>query len=57
MLNDSELCNVHTECAEIEMWSLLCTKVDYVDNNRRALPTNRLKFNSAEGNVFDGICR
>ena len=37
MLNYFELYNVHAESAEIEKWSILNTKVDYVEYNRKEL--------------------
>ena len=49
MLNDLELYSVHTESAEIEKWSAVSTKVDYVGHNRKSLPTNRVKYNPTEG--------
>ena len=48
ILNDFELYSVHPESAEIERWFIFSTKVDYVKYNRKALDTNRVKFNPTE---------
>ena len=37
------------ESADIEKWSLLNTKIDYVEQNRKELPINNVKFNPTEG--------
>ena len=52
VFNDFELFKVHTECAEIENWSHLSTKIDYVECNGKALPANRVRFNPAKENVL-----
>ena len=39
MLNDFALYNVHAESAETGKWSILSTKVDYMEYNRKVLPT------------------
>ena len=49
MLNDFETYNVHVESAEIEKWSILNTKIDYVEYIRKELPSNRVKFSPTEG--------
>ena len=49
MLNDFELYIVHAESAEIEKWSILNTKIDYVEYSRKELPSKRIKFSSTEG--------
>ena len=38
MVNDFELYNVNAESAEIEKQSILNTKFDYVEYNRKELP-------------------
>ena len=35
-------------------WSILSTNTDYVEHTRKALPTNRVKFNSTEGKCQKG---
>ena len=50
MLNDFELYSVHAETAKIEKWSILSTKIDYVEHNEKVLPSN-----INEGNVKKGI--
>ena len=54
MLNDFELYNVHTECAEIEKWSILFIKMSYIEHNRKALGADRVEFNLTEGNCVKG---
>ena len=49
ILNDFELYNVHAESTEIERWSILTTKVDKVEHNRKVLPSNRENFYQTEG--------
>ena len=49
MLNDFEIYNVHSECAEIEKCSILNTRIDYIEYNRKEVPSNRVNFKSAEG--------
>ena len=49
MCNDFELYSVHAESAEIEMWSILNTKFDYVNYYRKKLPSKRVKFNKTKG--------
>ena len=44
MLNDFELYNVHAESAEIDKWSILNTKIDYIKYNRKELSSNKVKF-------------
>ena len=39
MLNDFELYNVHAESAELKKCSILNTKIDYVEYNKKELPT------------------
>ena len=51
MLNDFELYNVHAESAEIETLSFLNTRIDYVEYNRKQLPSNRVRFIPTEGTV------
>ena len=48
MLNDLKLYNVHTESAEIKKWSIINTKIDYVEYNRKELPSSRVKLSSTE---------
>ena len=43
MLKDFEYYNVHGESAEIEKWSTLNITIDYVEYNRKELPSNRVK--------------
>ena len=54
MLNDFKLYNVHAESSEIEMWSILNTKIDYVEYIREEQPLNRVKFNPMEGKYQKG---
>ena len=35
--------------AEIDKWSILSTKIDYVRYNRKELPTNTARLSSTEG--------
>ena len=54
MLNDFELYIVHRVSAEIEKWSILSTKVDYVDYNRKELSTYRVILNATENRCQKG---
>ena len=47
-LNDFKSYGIHTECAEIEKWSILSSKIDNVEQNRKSLPAIRIKLNSRE---------
>ena len=49
MLSDFKLYNIHDKGAEIERLSIMSTKVDYIELNRKVVPTNRVKFNPTEG--------
>ena len=49
MPNGFELYNVHSKSPEIEKWSIFSMEIDYVDCNRKVLPTNRVKFNQTGG--------
>ena len=48
VLNDYELYNGHGESAEIDKWSILNIKIDYVDYNRKELPSNKVTFRPTE---------
>ena len=48
MLNDFEIYIVHAESAETEKRSILSTKVDYGEYNRKVLPSTRVKFKPTE---------
>ena len=54
MPNDFELYDVHVESSEIEKWSILSTKVDDVEISRKAILTNKVKFNLTEGRGHKG---
>ena len=54
LLNDFEVYNVHTESAEIDKWSILNTKIDYMEYNIKELKSNRVRFSSTEGNCQKG---
>ena len=49
MLNDFELYNVCVKSALIEKCFILNTKIDYVEYNRKELPSDRVKFISIKG--------
>ena len=49
MLNNFKSCNVHAEIAEIEKWSILNTKLDYVEYNTKKIPSNRENFKPTKG--------
>ena len=55
MLNDVGLYNVHAKGAEIEKWSNISAKIDYVECNRNVLLTNRVTLNLTEGRCQKGI--
>ena len=48
MLNTFKLCSVHAKSDEVEKWSILSTKEDYVEYKRKELPTKSVKFNPTE---------
>ena len=52
--NDFELYNIHSDNAEIEKWSIVNTKIDYVEYNRNEVPSNRVKFRPTEGKCQKG---
>ena len=54
ILHEIELCRVHSESTEIDKWSFLSTKLDYVEYNRKAIPPNRVKLGSTEGRYLKG---
>ena len=42
MLNEFELYNIHAESPEIEKWSILNAKIDYVEYNKREILPKRV---------------
>ena len=44
MLNNFELYNVYVKSAEIQNWSILNTKIDYIEYDRKELPSNRVNL-------------
>ena len=49
MLSDFELYSTHIESAKIEKWSIFNTKIDYVQYNRKELPSGTVKCSPTEG--------
>ena len=44
MLHDFELYNDHAESAEIEKWSILHRKIDYIEYNRKEVSLNNVSL-------------
>ena len=51
-----KLYNVHAENASIEKWSIHSLKVNYIEHNRKLLPSNIVEIDLTEGSCLTG-CR
>ena len=54
MFDHFEPYNVHAESAEIEKWSILSTRVNYVQYKGKVLHINRVNFNPTVGRYQKG---
>ena len=54
MHNDFEFYSVHAKSFQIEKQSILNTKIDYVDYNKKELLSNRVKFSPTEEKCQNG---